>query len=188
MTFWRLHCQDESLIERALRNGEWERKYLIFGGSSASDAFMQVCRRHRFDQEFSPSALQLFETLAQDDLDGIEDCELDQFEQSELSQALRILARLDCSLSRHDFKVVPSLGEGGLGRFSEKVGILISRKVFDMGHRMVAGTLYEEWLHKEQHERDFSRSLQNLLIDKLMAATERLLVLDRPTSDSPHAD
>jgi len=69
------------------------------------------------------------------------------------------------------------LGEGifGLVRGSK---ILLARRAFDMGHRFVASTLYEEWLHRDQGLRDETRDMQNLLFEKLFAMVERVSVFE----------
>src|SRR5258706_14399226 len=63
------------------------------------------------------------------------------------------------------------LGEGVLGLAIDGE-IWISRLAFAQGTKMLAGTIYEEWLHISRNLKDESRELQNFLLDRLMSMGE----------------
>ena len=70
------------------------------------------------------------------------------------------------------------MGEGIFGTVRDQ-RILLAHRSLDMGHRFIASTLYEEWLHKNEGLADCCQDMQNLLFEKLFAVVERLHVMDR---------
>lgn len=71
-----------------------------------------------------------------------------------------------------EFVIVSGLGNGILGCIRDGE-VLISRDTIDMGVNMVAGTLLEEWCHKEKGLLDETRDFQNWLINKCIALALR---------------
>lgn len=63
------------------------------------------------------------------------------------------------------------LGDGVLGLAIDGQ-VWISRMAFAQGTKMLAGTIYEEWLHITHGLRDECRPMQNFLLDKLMSMAE----------------
>ncbi len=92
-------------------------------------------------------------------------------------EALALLRRLGPNMNIEDFAVVDGLGPSVFGMV-RKGKIYIARQTFDMGHRYLASTLFEEWLHKEQGLEDCSRELQNFLFERLATITERVMELE----------
>lgn len=66
---------------------------------------------------------------------------------------------------------VKSLGNGVLGVVI-KNQIFISIETFDMGTKMLAGTLMEELIHYEEKISDMTRTMQNFLINRMMSLYE----------------
>ena len=75
------------------------------------------------------------------------------------------------SNSKIEFVEVKSLGNEVLGQ-AKNGNIYISERTFHMGTKMLAGTLFEEFLHLEHHLYDESREMQNYLIDVIMSLGE----------------
>lgn len=91
-------------------------------------------------------------------------------------RAFALLRAYGVSMTFDDFKIVTGIASGAYG-LVHMGQIYISPQTFDLGHRFLASTLYEEWLHKEEGLRDESRGLQNYLFEKLAATTEELMEL-----------
>ena len=88
-----------------------------------------------------------------------------------LERALKALATLN--ITTHSIIVVESLGENVLGEVKNNQ-IYIARKAFQMGTKVLAGTILEEWIHTTHNYLDCSRSMQNYLIDLIMTLCEEL--------------
>lgn len=171
-------CDDEELIFNALLadRGTFEFDLSFEHQDKPSLAFMDVVFRLRHDHKCNRSAIKLWEKHSDVRL-SFSEVQLDQFDEEQITAAFLLLRRLSCEMTRQDFIVVESLGEGvfGSARFGQ---IMISRATLDLGVRFIASTLYEEWLHKAHNFEDESRRLQNLLFEKLMAMTERCAALE----------
>ena len=139
-------------------------------------AFMDVAFRLRQNVHCNSAALKLWEKHSAISL-SFDPVILDPFDEEQLRQALKLLARLGADISRRDFIVVEGLGASVFGAVRNRK-ILISKAALDMGVRFIASTLYEEWLHKAQTLQDESRALQTLLFEKLMAMTERVMAME----------
>lgn len=171
-------CDDEDIIEEALMapEGTFEQNMDYSAVGKPSLAFMTVAFRLRHNAHCNRAAIRLWEKHADVRL-TYEEVDIDVFEQDMLDKALTLVERLGVKLERADFMVVSGLGEGIFGcvRGSR---ILIAKRTFDMGHRFLASTLYEEHLHKAEGLADHSRDLQNLLFEKLFAMVERVAVIE----------
>lgn len=170
---------DEQVIESILMapQGTFEYNFDYSGfDSKPSQAFMDVAYRLRRNVKASLSAIKLWQKHAATGI-VFEEMSLDAFEDEMLDKARRLLARVDCNLVRQDFMVVETLGEGcfGVVRGSK---ILIAKRTFDMGHRFLASTLYEEYLHRDKQMKDEGRDMQNFLFEKLFGMVERVYSLE----------
>lgn len=174
------YSDDEDLIQTVLMapEGTFEQGF-DFGGVylKPSPAFMEVAYRLRGNAHCNNAAIKLWEKHADIKL-TYDPVELDAFEEEVIDRALVLVARLGVDMTRRDFLVVEGLGEGIFGTVRNQ-RILIGKRALDMGHRFVASTLYEEWLHKTEGLADQSRDLQNLLFEKLFAMVERVSVIER---------
>lgn len=177
------YSDDEDLIQTVLMapEGTFEQGF-DFGGVylKPSPAFMEVAYRLRGNAHCNNAAIKLWEKHADIKL-TYDPVELDAFEEEVIDRALVLVARLGVDMTRRDFLVVEGLGEGIFGAVRNQ-RILIAKRALDMGHRFVASTLYEEWLHKTEGLADQSRDLQNLLFEKLFAMVERVSVIERRAS------
>lgn len=173
-------CDDEDLIQAALMapQGTYEHGFDYSGRCyKPSDAFMSVTHRLRGNVHCNNAAIKLWQKYADVKL-TYDPVELDPFEEEVVDLALELVARLGVDMNRRDFIVVDGLGEGIFGCVRNQ-RILIAKRTLDMGHRFVASTMYEEWLHKTEGLADQSRDLQNLLFEKLFAMVERVSVIER---------
>ena len=162
-------CDDEEIVERVLL-ADKETHFeggLAFGGAlrgKPSEAFVNVVMRHAGNGNLNASARRWVERTAQEAVTYVE-VEPSDAERRVIDQARMILDTLECG--GVEFRLVEDLGLNcfGLCRGGE---IFIDRKTLDKGERFVASTLYEEHLHTLGYE-DESRSLQNLLFERLIA-------------------
>jgi hypothetical protein len=175
-----VHSDDEDLIQTALMAPEGTFEHgMDFAaiGSKPSLAFMDVAFRLRANVRCNNAAIKLWEKYADVTL-TYNEIDLDLFEEEMVEKAIALVARLGAKITRHDFIVVDGLGESVFGTVRDQ-RILIARRTLDMGHRFIASTLYEEWLHKTEGLADQSRDLQNLLFEKLFSMVERVTVIER---------
>ena len=173
-------CDDEDVIQTALMapDGTFERGFDYDGVyHKPSEAFMSVAHRLRGNVHCNRGAIKLWEKHADIKM-AYEEVGLDAFEDEVIQRALALVRRLNVDIQRRDFMVVDGLGESVFGAVHNQ-RILIAKRSLDMGHRFVASTLYEEWLHKTEGLSDCSRDMQNLLFEKLFAMVERVSVMER---------
>lgn len=171
---------DEDLIQSILMapEGTFENGFDYSGVCyKPSPAFMAVAYRLRGNVHCNRGAIKIWEKYADIKM-AYDPVELDAFEEEVIDRAIVLVARLGVDIDRRDFLVVDGLGENIFGAVRNQ-RILIARRALDMGHRFVASTLYEEWLHKTEGLADQSRDLQNLLFEKLFAMVERVSVIER---------
>lgn len=100
-----------------------------------------------------------------------ESIQLSKVEEKQLEKAKAACEALGCDLGRYPVVVVEHLGEGVWGR-AEALRIYLSRRSFSMGTKIVAGTLFEEYIHLAEKLPDESRAMQNWLIDRIMTLYE----------------
>jgi len=99
---------------------------------------------------------------------------LTSIQRLQLGKAVKLCKTLGLqSIDDYKIKTVETLGPEVLGRadFPHKT-ILISSKAFNMGTKVVAGTLIEEYIHLKHGVYDHSREMQNILLDLLVTSVE----------------
>jgi len=151
--------------------------------TALSDEFNAVCQRNTDNEHFSRSALRRWQALRGDEVDPYHDVDLGPAQIQMLENAAEVCQRIDPSFSLEgiSMRVVRSLGEGVLGTVHKGM-IVIARPVLDQGPSMLAGTIFEEWVHIRLHLPDCQRSMQNYLIDRVTAlAVEGLSTTAAPT-------
>jgi len=89
----------------------------------------------------------------------------------QLERASAACSGLGIDVDRYPIVVVESLGRGVWGR-AENFTIYLAVEAFALGTKVLAGTLFEEYIHLAHHLSDESREMQNWLIDRLMTAYE----------------
>lgn len=99
--------------------------------------------------------------------------ELNGVQRMQLDKALDFLEGVLEVEDVGELRFAEDLGKGVLGIYRAGV-VYISKLAFDRGTKCLAGTIFEEWLHKEKNFDDESRAMQNWLIDSVMSLGERL--------------
>lgn len=148
-----------------------------FGGvTQPTQAFSDVMRTNRNNMRANHRARDLWRALNPVEVVHAA-VELDDLEHHQLDQAIKLVwkAEPDCRIQKESIRVVASLGEGILGLHSSmEEHILISRECFKMGIATVAGTILEEWAHRERGFKDCTVEFQNYFLNLLMRAAERM--------------
>jgi hypothetical protein len=93
--------------------------------------------------------------------------ELDSVQQTQLDRSLTLLRAAGVEIK--DMIFVEDLPDQANGMVYQG-DIYIAKSAFELGTAFLAGTIYEEHMHKNKGLRDESRAFQNHLINSLMAA------------------
>lgn len=172
-----LRLKDKAFLRRVLLAEKvWFESRLEYHSFYEPTAeFLEVCKEERRNRHLNPWALRVWQEKNPQELaNDWEDLEQTARQVAELQRAFGLLDKLGVQMARSDFKVVRGLGEGVMGTFfKETREIMISEDTVNMGHRVIASTLYEEWLHKTEGLRDETRAMQNYLFNKLIAMVEQ---------------
>lgn len=100
--------------------------------------------------------------------------ELTRLQTAQLERAKAFLVKLDIAIEEFPLKVVDGLGDGVMGRAFEG-GMYLSELPFQMGTKQVASTILEEWVHCKTSAKDFDRTMQTWLFDKILSIGEVML-------------
>jgi len=98
---------------------------------------------------------------------------LNPVEEKQLERAIDFCRFLRFPVDDKPIIVVETLGGSVIG-LAENDKIYISRQAFDMGTKMVANTLIEEYIHLHYGFADCSRAMQNFLFNKMVSLGEQL--------------
>lgn len=97
-----------------------------------------------------------------------ESVKLTEREEFELELCLTILEEdMQANVREYPVIVTEKLGDGQHLGLMEDGKIYISRRALTMGHRILLGTLFEEWIHARFGFKDCSRQFQNYVIDRM---------------------
>ena len=171
-----LSCQDSAFLDRWLscEKGTFEHQ-LDLGDERPGRTFLEAAARAyrtvgRPCNLAIAGILQRFGNVQMD----VESVEMTDVEKAQLERARFVCRLLGHDIDRYPVIAVSTLGPGVLG--TVRAGhILLSRRAFEMGTKMLAGTLLEEFLHIEYQYRDESRDFQNYLIDRIVTLAEQLM-------------
>ena len=100
----------------------------------------------------------------------------------QLDKAITVLKHHRCMIDRDRLVLCVSLPNDMLGYYLDAV-IYISRECFDLGFEKLLGTIYEEYVHEYHACNDYTRKMQNVLIDKV--ASLMLEVYEMEEEDAP---
>jgi hypothetical protein len=180
------HVEDELALEQLLLMNDkaWEGKADFTSITEFSPIFLDTVEKHSDNWECNNSAKRVLwahrprpdpipKTIKLDDLDA-----------KAFRSAWEICQTMDPDFDLDPKKVhfVPTLGTGALGEYKNGK-VFIAREAFNGGEAIVAGTLYEEWVHLKHQHPDESRVLQNFFLNRLVAVAQRL-TLYRKGADS----
>ena len=94
-------------------------------------------------------------------------------ERTRLNKALTILAHHKHFIDHDKLILCASLPDDVLGYYKQGT-IYIAKEAFTSGFEKLLGTLYEEHLHMVEECEDYSRSMQNILVDKCANLMEQV--------------
>lgn len=182
-TAW-FDCPDEKMLEEILTakklstaegNMEFSMWHLNTWGGDKDRVFCQVVRRLVGNKitNLNPYARKAVERITPAEPMRPRVANLSEVEAKMLARAIGFLV---CHFDFPADSIVlcaDNLGDQCLGMVIEDT-IWVSRKAFSQGTKMLAGTIYEEWIHIEHSLSDESRAMQNFLLDKLMSMAENV--------------
>jgi len=89
--------------------------------------------------------------------------------------------QMGANIQAEEITIVKTLGPNVAGMYHRKTGrIYISPVALDNGIDYVAGTIFEEWVHKQHKVADETRSFQNILLQRLVQVTKQLVERKEP--------
>ena len=105
------------------------------------------------------------------DIPEFEEMSMSPLDEKRLAKATAFLLPLGYT-PEFEIKIAVDLGENILGTVRNSKTIWLSHRVFEMGTKQVASTLYEEWVHLKHGFRDKTYEMQNFLFDKILTMLE----------------
>lgn len=172
-----LSSDDEKFIKSILTASEDKHEaHLDFtdNRSQMSETFRNVIgelRRTR-PEKTNKSAQDLFERNLKA-VDKFQTYKLNEQEHEAYIKAVDFLAELGYPVEKYQVIFCLNLGESTLAMVEDKK-IYISSRVFHMGSKMLAATLFEEYVHAEFGYSDCSREMQNYLFESFISMGEKL--------------
>lgn len=98
---------------------------------------------------------------------------LNPIQRQQLDRAIAFCLKAGWDVTAYPIVVIPH-APGNLLGLAENGKIILTLAAFDGGTKMIASTLYEEYLHLRLGFEDMSRSLQNHLFNQVVNLAERL--------------
>lgn len=146
--------------------------HLGYDAGEPSELFSQELLAAKTINLEMPRGLRKFQPEISESLDSIPDAELNVIQQMQLDKALYMLE--DAGFTNHyKVRVIDDLGKGLLGFADRDTStIYLSKKVFSMGTKYLAGTIYEEYVHLYHGVNDETRAFQDVVIQDLMSIIE----------------
>lgn len=100
---------------------------------------------------------------------------LDQNEQTQMRRALAFLRSLGYDdIEHYPIIVTDELDDNCLGQARDGT-IYLNRRTFMRGTKLVAGTIFEEWVHLHHALHDETRQLQDFFLDAMMTIGEKFV-------------
>ncbi len=167
-------CNDEEIIKAVLtaQEGVFEEElHFDYGRERPKEVFMNTMAKLLKDRgtHINPSAVMLYKQFAK--VDKPEPVELTPVQTIQLQRAKDFTQRLGLFFDTYPLIVTESLGKGVLG-LAEDGKIYLALETFDMGTKMVAITLIEEYIHLSRGYHDMTRAMQNFLFNKIITLGE----------------
>ncbi len=178
-----LAVHDKSFLREVLQAEEYYYESEIdfdFSQSKASDEFLEVVERSiTLGQDINPSAKSLYKRMTEDAATPKLKT-LSIIDKKMLTRAIDFCQEIEFPVDDYEIRVVEKLGTMILGRADpdtdgEGLGIIyISAECLNLGTKMLAGTLIEEFIHLRFGYYDMTRSMQNHLFNTIVGLGERL--------------
>lgn len=168
---------DAKLVTKVVTapKGTFEQAF-DFSGVEPSKEFLGVVSEltRNFDSRLNRSAQQAAQIWIMDQLhDTATAMKLNDVDQARLDKACRFCESLGFAVREYPIIVSEFLGEEVLGRAYDGK-IYISKRTLMMGTKMLAGTLFEEFIHLRHQLYDETRTMQNFLVDTIMSLGEQV--------------
>ena len=169
-----LESKNEDTIRKILLAPETHAEHDLEFAGAPGETFMRVVSELYKNKgvQFNLSALRLLKRHSKEDLSP-RSTELNLVERKQLEKAIAFCQELDFPVDNREIIVTDTLGKDVLGLAGANK-IYLSREAFDMGTKIVAGTLIEEYIHLQYHHADCTRSMQNFLFNKIISLGELL--------------
>lgn len=171
-----VYAPEEILREILLApQGYWEHE-LDFSGAVGHPPFLDLVDQLRLRSfgALNKSALRALERHRKRSIDEKDAILLTTVEKTMLDRAMAFLVdTLHCACLDQYRIIVVDLDENTLG-LAKGGMIFLNRRCFRMGTKMVASTLYEEYLHVHKGLKDCNREMQNFLMDTIATLGEQL--------------
>lgn len=151
---------------------EWS---LDYSGRVPEKSFLDIVQElaSSFSSLLSRSALDACRIWIMDQLHEKESAPLNPVDQKRLDKAADFCVRIGYDVREYPIVVSDHLGSSVLGKALDGK-IYVSRRVFMMGTKMLAGTLMEEYIHLKHSLSDETRELQNFLVDAVITLGEQV--------------
>ena len=172
-------AQDKNFLEQVLtaKEDSVESDLDFTGCLRPSDTFIKVVEDLVVDKlvDINITALNLCKRYS--NLIRPKAVELTKIEAKRLTTAKEVCVALGCKINKYPIVITDGLGTSILG-LAENNTIYISKKCFQLGNKMLASTIYEEYIHLYKGYGDMTRSLQNFLFDKILDLVEEYVIKD----------
>lgn len=152
---------------------EWNFDY---AAQPAHEPFLDLVDELRMKQysRLNKSAVDCLMRHRKKSISGDDAVVMTQLEKTMLDRAMIFLKDTLACAHLDDYRIfVVELDESTLG-LAKGNEIFLNRRTFRMGTKMVASTLYEEYLHVHNRLRDCDREMQNFLMDTIATLGEQL--------------
>lgn len=170
-------CDHVDTVTRCVTadNEHWEHTFEFRASVVSSTEFLAEARRlvQSFHPTLNRTVARMLMQVGVDLLEGSKLYAMDELDQQRLLTAINFCEKIGFEISRYPVVVSQFLGDGVLG-CAHKGTIYLSERVFHQGTKMVVGTLIEEFLHLSTQCEDCTRTMQNILIDRICSLGERL--------------
>lgn len=145
--------------------------------SRPSNTFIKVVENLVVDRlvDINYSALQLCKKYSK--LIRPRAIELTEIELKRITVAKKVCVALGCKIDKYPIVITDGLGTAVLG-LAENGTIYVSKKCFQLGNKVLAHALYEEYIHLNTGFGDMTRQLQNLLFETIIDLVEEHVIKD----------
>lgn len=167
-------CDIPRLVRKAIAKGDnYEARMGFDKDWPVCDVFQDECRAMLKTQNGISEGARVFLKELVEASREFEEFELTAVQKKAYDKAVRFLSGIDVPVNQYPVKFVDGLGEGVMGRALDGV-IYISPIALQMGVKQLASTLMEEWVHIKTGAKDFDRTMQNWLFDKILSIGESI--------------
>ncbi len=171
-----LSSENEPFIKTVLLVTDTHAEHsLVYKGAGApGETFLKVAAELYADKskQINLSAIAVLKAFTSESLEP-EAVALNSIEEKQLEKAISFCNFLRFPVDDKEIVIVNTLGENVIG-LADNGKIYIARQAFEMGTKMVAGTLIEEYVHLVEGYADCTRAMQNFLFNRMVSLGEQL--------------